>query len=120
MNDLRSLRRTELEGHRQVFLLRLVDDLGHDRRRVADTWEPPMTAAGRHVALAREFEQRLRALWLAYGNLDVLGSKQAAFRDSLRRFDESDEAFKFLPVEGCEELARLRMLFGEIIEAGLE
>jgi hypothetical protein len=120
MDDRSRLRREELEANREVFLLRVVADLGHDRRAVADTWEPPMTAAGRHVALAREFESRLRAMWLAYGNLDRLGSQQPLFRESLRRFDYSDDAFRFLPADGCEELLRLRKLFVEIVDAGLE
>ena len=103
-----------------MFLLRLIADLGRDRRDIAGTWEPPMTAAGRHVAVAREFENRLRAMWLAYGNVDVLGSQQPLFRESLYRFHESDEVFRFLPTEGCEELLRLRKLFVEIVDAGLE
>ena len=120
MSDLLTLKRRELEGHREVFLFRLVDDLGYDRRAVADTWEPPMTASGRHVTLAREFERRLRSLWLVYGSLDALGSKQPAFRESLRHFHDSDEVFEFLPSEGCEQLLLLRKLFGEIVDAGLE
>jgi hypothetical protein len=120
MADGISLRRKDMEGHREVFLLRLVSDLGRDKRDVAGTWEPPMTAAGRQVAVAREFENRLRAMWRVYGSLDVLGSRQPLFRESLRRFHESDDVFGFLPADGCEEVLRLRQLFVEIVEAGLE
>jgi hypothetical protein len=138
-------RRKEAERYREMLLWQIVDNLDSERSSVADRWSPPMTAAGRHIMIAREIEARLRALWATFSpsapppfrapypdeNLadhalseavarsDAKYNRRNRLKFSLKQIVESEDAFALFPVEAHDELRRLRNLLAQVVEESL-
>ena len=112
-------RRAMLELEREMLLFMIVDDLEMASRCVVkDWWSPPMTSSGRHVTLARELERRIRSFWTSFA--PAPGKDRSLARNSLRRILTSDDAFRLFPVAAHDELRRIELLLGHVLEASLE